>query len=323
MNILVTGGAGYIGAHVVAQLRERGDQVIIVDDLVTGLAERVGTEELHELALEEPASVDILANLMREQKISAVIHFAARKQVFESVQRPAWYYQQNIGALANLLLAMEQAAVTQLVFSSSASVYGVTEGSDIPEDAPTSPVNPYGDTKLIGEHMVAAAGVAWGLRGVSLRYFNVAGAANAQLGDRAVLNLVPMVFERLDRDEAPAVFGADYATPDGSCVRDYVHVVDLADAHLASLDALAQRAEGSHTAYNVGTGMGTSVIQMVAEIARVSGRDIAPAMLPRRAGDPAVVVASVRKIRQELGWSARLNLADIVASAWQAHIENR
>lgn len=293
--------------------------MVIVDDLVTGLPERVAGIELHECALEEPSAVETLADILRERRIDAVIHFAGRKQVFESVQRPAWYYQQNVGSLATLLLAMERADVRRLVFSSSASVYGTTEGSAIVEEDPTVPVNPYGHTKLIGEQMVADAGVAWGLRGISLRYFNVAGAGSPALGDRAVLNLVPMIFERLDAGASPLVFGDGYPTADGSCVRDYIHVVDLADAHLATLDHLPQLPEGRHEAYNVGTGLGTSVLEMVDEIRRVSGLDFEAEIAPPRAGDPATVVASAAKIRRDMGWVARLGIAEIIESAWAAH----
>lgn len=322
MRILVTGGAGFIGAHVVTQLRERGDQVIIADDLITGLPDRVGSDGLHVMALEDPAVIPALGEILRRESIDAVIHFAARKQVFESVERPAWYYQQNIGSLANVLLAMEEAGVKRLVFSSSASVYGTTEGSEIVETDATVPVNPYGDTKLIGEHMVAAAGRAWGLRGISLRYFNVAGAGSAELGDRAVLNLVPMIFERLDAGTAPLVFGDDYNTPDGSCVRDYVHVVDLADAHLATLDHLENFEDSRHEAYNVGTGTGTSVLEMVEAVRRASGLDFEAEIRPRRAGDPATVVASAEKIHRDMGWTASLGIDDIIGSAWAAHRAN-
>ncbi|MFZ4843550.1 UDP-glucose 4-epimerase GalE [Mycetocola saprophilus] len=322
MRTLVTGGAGFIGAHVVELLRNRGDEVVIVDDLVTGLSHRVDGVEIHQMDLADLSVVAPLTELMRAERIDSVIHFAARKQVFESVQRPAWYYQQNIGSLANVLLAMQGADVRRLVFSSSASVYGTTEGASILESDGTVPVNPYGETKLMGERLVAAAGAAWGLRGVSLRYFNVAGSASARLGDRAVLNLVPMVFERIDAGESPLVFGGDYDTPDGSCVRDYVHVSDLADAHLATLDNLGERADGWHDAFNVGTGVGTSVLEIVSLVREVTGLDIRPEIRDRRAGDPAIVVASAEKIERELGWRARRGTAEIIESAWSAHRAN-
>ncbi|MFZ4842601.1 UDP-glucose 4-epimerase GalE [Mycetocola saprophilus] len=322
MRILVTGGAGYIGAHVVELLQARGDEVVAVDDLITGIPERIPGVVIHELDLADTHSVPRLSEILTTARIEAVVHFAARKQVLESVQRPAWYFQQNIGGLSNLILAMESAGVRNLVFSSSASVYGNAVGAQIAEDAPTVPVNPYGMSKLQGEYLVAAAGTAWGLRGVSLRYFNVAGAGSDRLGDRAVLNLVPMIFERLDQGESPLVFGADYDTPDGSCVRDYVHVSDLADAHLAALDTLDSRPAGWHEVFNVGTGLGTSVLEMVETVRRVSGVDLPPEIRERRAGDPASVVASVAKIERELAWSARRGTEEIIRSAWEAHRSN-
>lgn len=318
VTVLVTGGAGYIGAHVVRLLRGRGDQVVLVDDLSTGRAERVAGLPLVQLDLAESDAPAAVASVLAEHRVDAVIHFAARKRVDESVARPAWYYQQNVGALANLLLAMEQARVTRLVFSSSAAVYGRSEGAALSEETATLPMNPYGETKLVGEHLVAHAAVAFGVRATSLRYFNVAGAGWPELGDTAVLNLVPMVFERLDADQSPVIFGGDYPTADGTCVRDYVHVLDLAEAHLAALDATAT-GEPRHDIYNVGTGTGSSVREMVDEILRVSGAPLAPEVRGRRAGDPAAVVADPELIAERLGWRARRGLVEIVESAWAAH----
>ncbi len=314
----MTGGAGYIGAHVVRLLRERGDQVVIVDDLVTGDARRVAGLPLYQLDLSDSHAPVRLEQIMREHDVRAVIHFAARKQVGESVARPAWYYQQNVGGLANLLLAMEAAGVDSLVFSSSAAVYGRSEGAALDESTPTLPMNPYGETKLVGEWLVAAAAAAGGLRAASLRYFNVAGAGWPELGDTAVLNLVPMVFERIDAGRAPLVFGDDYPTADGTCVRDYVHVLDLADAHLVTLDALVE-GEPRHEVYNVGTGAGSSVREMVDEILAVAGSSLEPEVRPRRAGDPAVVVADAGRIADRLGWRARRGVPEIIASAWASH----
>lgn len=318
MSILVTGGAGYIGAHVVRLLRERFDDIVVVDDLITGDAARLDGVPVIRCDLAESGAVETLSDLMRTRSVHAVIHFAARKQVGESVARPAWYFQQNIGSLANVLLAMEATGVTQLLFSSSASVYGATEGAAIREDEPTVPVNPYGETKLVGENLVAAATHAFPLRATSLRYFNVAGAGWPELGDRAVLNLVPMVFERLDNDERPIIFGDDYPTDDGTCVRDYVHVLDLAEAHIASVDGLAARAPG-HEVFNVGTGVGTSVREMVDAILRVAELEVVPEVRPRRVGDPAWVVASPERIDNTLGWRASRSVDEIVASAWESH----
>ena len=319
MGVLVTGGAGYIGAHVVRLLAARGSRVVVVDDLSTGVAERIPGIPIERVGLEDTSSVDRFATVMRENEVSAVVHFAARKRVDESVSRPAWYFQQNVGGLANLLLAMEQAGVNDLVFSSSAAVYGETTGSAIPETAPALPVNPYGESKLIGEQLIADAVRAGGLRAVSLRYFNVAGAGAPDLGDTAVLNLIPMVFERLDRGESPRIFGDDYATPDGTCVRDFVHVADLADAHLVALDALGAGAPG-HRVFNVGTGRGTSVREMVEAIVRVAGLDLVPEVRPRRIGDVPIVVADPAAITAALGWRATRGVDEMVESAWAAHV---
>lgn len=317
MRVLVTGGAGYIGSHVVRQLRERGDVVSVVDDLVTGDIRRIPDVPLVRADLSDTASVEVLTEAL--SGVSAVMHFAGRKRVDESVRRPAWYHQQNVGGMANLLLAMETAGVETMVFSSSAAVYGASEGDSIPETASTEPINPYGQTKLIGERMLADVARARPFRSASLRYFNVAGAGLPELGDTAVLNLVPMVFERLDAGEAPVLFGDDYPTADGTCVRDYIHVADLASAHLAALDALAADGARGDRAYNIGTGEGSSVREMVSMILEIADSDIEPVVAPRRAGDPAVVVADPARARAELGWSATHDLRDIVASAWEAH----
>jgi UDP-glucose 4-epimerase len=321
MTVLVTGGAGYIGAHVVRVLRERGDDVVIVDDLVTGFPERNPGVELVEMSLAQSSSVDALASLLSKHEVDAVIHFAARKQVGESVAKPAWYYSENVGGLAHVLLAMERAGVGRMIFSSSAAVYGDARGY-VPESAPKVPTSPYGETKLVGEWLLTAAVAAQGLDAISLRYFNVAGAGWPELGDKMALNLVPMVFERLDANESPLIFGADYQTPDGTCVRDYVHVMDLAEAHAAALDALATEAAatvGRHRVFNVGTGQGTSVREMIDVILRVSGAPQAAEVVARRPGDPAMVTAEVTAIADQLGWRSSRTVVDIVESAWAAH----
>ena len=316
MRVLVTGGSGFIGAHICRLLSQRGDTAVIVDDFASGLRQRVAGMRAHELNLAEPGATLELARVMRSEGVESVIHLAARKQVGESVQRPLWYHQQNGGSLTAVLEAMLATGVRDLVFSSSAAVYGDADGI-VAEDSPTVPVNPYGETKLAGEWLAADVARAEGLRVTSLRYFNVAGAGWPDLADTAVLNLVPMVLAELDEGRAPAIFGDDYATPDGTCVRDFVHVRDLADAHLAVLDALPQQAE-PHRVYNIGTGTGSSVREVVEGIR--SRLTDAPAAVtrPRRLGDPAAVVADVSRIADELGWRAQHGLDDILDSVFAA-----
>ena len=322
VTVLVTGGAGYIGSHVVRLLLQRGESVVVVDDLVTGSRDRIPGVPLIETDLAVSSAPTLLAKVMRDYAVTAVIHFAGRKQVGESVSRPAWYFQQNVGSLAHVLLAMEATNVTRVVFSSSAAVYGPSDGFALREDTPTSPVNPYGQTKLVGEWMLADAVTSLGLRASSLRYFNVAGAGWPELGDSAALNLVPMVFERLEKGLAPLIFGDDYPTPDGTCVRDYIHVLDLADAHLAALDSLLT-GPARHDIYNVGTGTGSSVLSVVEEILAVSGKSAVPEVRARRSGDPAVVVAAPEVIARAIGWTAQRGLREIVQSAWDAHMQLR
>ncbi|MEZ0165615.1 UDP-glucose 4-epimerase GalE [Kineococcus sp. LSe6-4] len=317
MSVLVTGGAGYIGSHVVRLLQQRGTEVVVVDDLSNGRVERVGGAAVVEVDLGTDAAVPALERAFTEHGVDAVVHFAARKQVGESVARPARYWSQNVGGTANLLQAMETAGVGKLVFSSSAATYGAPDSPVVREDGPAEPINPYGQTKLVGEWMTRAAGTAWGLRAANLRYFNVAGAGWDDLGDSAVMNLIPIVFSALDAGQAPAVFGDDYPTPDGTCIRDYVHVLDLAQAHLAALDHLATD-ERPYDTFNVGTGAGASVLEVLAEVRAVTGVDVDPVVHARRAGDPPQLVADVERITSTLGWSATKDLHDIVTSAWEA-----
>ncbi|MDO4899348.1 UDP-glucose 4-epimerase GalE [Actinomyces sp.] len=325
MSILVAGGAGYIGAHVVRLLLERGDEVVVVDDLSYGTPGRVEGAELVELDVAAARATEVLTDLMERRDVKAVIHFAARKQVGESVARPAWYYQQNVGGLANMLAAMENARVEQMIFSSSAAVYGMPPVEVVPEDIDCRPINPYGETKLIGEWMMADCERAWGLRWAGLRYFNVAGAGWDDLGDMATLNLIPMVLDRLARGESPKIFGTDYPTPDGTCIRDYIHVRDLAGAHIAALDRLSGPEELEQHVFNVGTGTGSSVREVVSRVitavAAATGREVQPEELGRRPGDPPQLIGDATRIREVLGWEAEYDLDDIVASsfsAWQA-----
>lgn len=309
---MVTGGAGYIGSHVVRIATESGHECLSLDNLLNGDSNRVAGALLsHDLSL---GSVERLAQLLSDHSIEAVIHLAARKQVGESVSEPELYYRDNIGGLANLLLAMRSANVLRLIFSSSAASYGMPDVESVSEDMPCQPINPYGETKLIGEWMVRNAAV-WGLRAVSLRYFNVAGAGWADLADTATLNLIPIAIDQLRSGKNPIVFGTDYPTPDGSCIRDYVHVHDLARAHLDTIEYLER--ENRASVFNVGTGQGASVIEVLAALRSASGIDFEIEFGARRAGDPPRLVANVSLIQRELGFKAKFNLKEIVASAWQ------
>ena len=319
MAVLVTGGAGYIGSHVVRLLTERGDDVLIVDDFSTGIADRVAGLPVLDLDLAAPDAEDRLVAAIEEHDVDSIIHFAAKKQVGESVEQPVHYYRQNIGGLANILAAVDRTGVSSLVFSSSAATYGMPDVDLVPEDLDCRPINPYGETKLIGEWMIDNAMTAATMRGqrlnaVKLRYFNVAGAGWPDLADTAVMNLIPIVLGRVAAGKAPIVFGDDYDTPDGTCIRDYVHVKDLAEAHIAALDYM-KSGVATETVFNVGTGTGASVKEVIDTIAEVTGRDIVPEMGERRAGDPPALVADVTRIGAQLSWKAEYGLNEIVESA--------
>jgi UDP-glucose 4-epimerase len=312
MTWLLTGGAGYIGAHIAHALRASGRDVVVLDDLSTGLASRLpdDVELVHASVLDR----DTVTAALERHRVEGVIHLAAKKSVSESVSDPGYYYHQNVVGLQQLLVAMNRADVERLVFSSSAAVYGAAEGPAVDETSPTTPANPYGWTKLIGEDLVRYAGEVTGLRWLSLRYFNVAGAGAPELADTGVSNLIPMTFRALDDGRRPQLFGDDYPTPDGSCIRDFIHVADLADAHVAA--AIALESGDTSAVYNVGTGVGTSVKEVFRVVRDVTGRAVDPEVAPRRAGDPPAVVADAAAITEHLGWHATRDLHDMIGSAW-------
>ncbi|MFD8423065.1 UDP-glucose 4-epimerase GalE [Streptomyces sp. NPDC059466] len=313
MTWLITGGAGYIGAHVARAMAEAGERVVALDDLSAGVARRL--PESIPLVHGSSLDGDLLKRVLAEHAVTGVVHLAARKQVGESVEQPTRYYQENVGGLATLLEAAAGAGVRRFLFSSSAAVYGNPDVDLITEDTPCAPMSPYGETKLAGEWLVRATGRAHGMATVCLRYFNVAGAATPELADTGVFNVIPMVFDRLTRGEAPRIFGGDYPTPDGTCVRDYIHVADLAEAHLAAARRLAAGATGDLTV-NIGRGEGVSVRELLTLVAEVSGDTREPVVEPRRPGDAPRAVASAGLAARELGWSARRGVREMVASAW-------
>ncbi|WP_455360214.1 UDP-glucose 4-epimerase GalE [Streptomyces sp. SYSU K21746] len=321
MTWLITGGAGYIGAHVARTMAEAGERVVVLDDISTGIEERLPPE----IPLVRGSYLDreLLDRALAEHEVGGVVHLAAKKQVGESVERPLYYYRNNVSGLTVLLEAVAAAGVKRFVFSSSAAVYGVPAPAVelITEDTPCAPINPYGETKLTGEWLVRATGLAHGIDTMCLRYFNVAGAELPELADTGVFNIIPMVFDRLTRGEAPRIFGDDYPTPDGTCIRDYIHVGDLAEAHLAAVRRLSSRggpgdAPGDLTV-NIGRGEGVSVRELVDLAVEVSGITLPAIVESRRPGDAATAVASAELIAKELGWTARRGVREMVESAWE------
>jgi UDP-glucose 4-epimerase len=311
MTWLVTGGAGYIGAHVVRAMLQSGQDVVALDDLSTGDPARIPGAELVEGTVLDRALLD---RVVKERAVTGVVHIAAKKQVAESVAEPLHYYRENVDGLLTLLEACRAGGVDRFVFSSSAATYGMPDVDLVTEETPKEPMSPYGETKLVGEWLLNACATAHGLRVMSMRYFNVAGAATPELGDPGIFNLVPLVFQALTAGRRPTVFGTDYPTPDGTCVRDYVHVADIAEAHLAAARALDDGADGA--TYNIGRGAGSSVLEVIDVIGQVTGLDATPELVDRRPGDPARVVAAVDKIRVGLGFEARYDLTAMVESAW-------
>ena len=314
-KVLVTGGAGYIGAHVAAELLKSGYSIRIYDDFSNGLHRRVDGKFRDIVDGDMLDRVKLLAAL---DGIDAVIHLAAKKSVEESVKDPLKYYENNVGGTLNLLGAMAAKGVKQLVYSSSAAVYSPNDKEAVVEDDPTAPLSPYGASKLLAEQLISSVGSAEQISNISLRYFNVVGSNIAEFGDNSKDNLVPKVFLALKNGKRPQIYGSDYPTPDGTCIRDYIHVQDLALAHLAAL----KKVESGYLSqvYNVGSGKGYSVKEMMDQISKSLGRDINPEVSQARAGDSPKLIASIDKIKEQLGWSAKASLEEMIDSAWQAEV---
>lgn len=316
--ILVCGGAGYIGSHTVRLLAERGFEVCVLDNLQKGHAESVNGFKLYIGDLREN---QVLDRVFTENKIDAVVHFAANSLVGESVKEPLAYYDNNVAATMNLLSAMLRHHVDKIVFSSTAATYGEPERIPILEEDRTLPTNPYGETKLAIERMLKWCGNAYGIRSVCLRYFNAAGAMeDGSIGEDhdPETHLIPIIMQvALGKRPHISVFGDDYPTEDGTCIRDYIHVADLGDAHILALKHLLSGGESK--IYNLGSGDGYSVRQIIEASRRITGKDIPEKIDPRRAGDPATLVASSDRIKSELGWNPKYTLEDIISTAWNWH----
>jgi len=315
--ILVIGGAGYIGSHLVKELVQTKD-VLVLDNFSTG--HRWAVHENATMIEGDMGDKDILENIFTHYPIEAVMHFAAYSLVGESVQEPGKYYQNNVAATLNLLEVMVKSNVKKIIFSSTAATYGIPEGPVITEETPTNPINPYGRSKLMMESIMKDFSKAYGLEYVILRYFNAAGAdESAKIGEAhdPETHLIPLILQHLAGDRPSiSIFGTDYDTPDGTCIRDYIHVTDLARAHILALDALLEGTK-KNTIYNLGNGRGYSVREVIEACERITGKKANVTMAPPREGDPARLVASSEKIRRELGWKARYSLDDIVESAWK------
>ena len=312
-KVLVVGGAGYIGSHVAYELLNEGYSVRIYDDFSNGLHRRVDGK------FRDVVEGDILDReklIEAMHGIDAVIHLAAKKAVGESVTNPLKYYENNVGGTLNILAAMSVKKVKTIVFSSSAAVYSPNDKDAVEESDATVPLSPYGATKLLSEQLITSVGEAEKISHISLRYFNVVGSAISEFGDNSKDNLVPKVFSALKSGNRPEIYGESYLTPDGSCIRDYIHVQDLAKAHIAAL----KKCESGFTSaiYNVGSGRGYSVKEMMAQISETLGRDINPQESPARAGDSPKLIASIEKIKSELSWRPEASLKEMIDSSWAA-----
>ena len=315
MKVLVTGGAGYIGAHIADLLQTNGYKVRIFDDFSNGLDRRTtGFTDIYRGDITDRAAV-----LEATDGVDAVIHLAAKKAVGESVSNPLKYYTNNVGGTMNLLAAMSLKKVKKIVFSSSAAVYSPSEKSAIEEADPTEPLSPYGATKLLSEQLISKVGQAENFSTISLRYFNVVGSKNIEYGDNSKDNLVPKVFAAYKSGKSPEIYGADYPTKDGTCIRDYIHVQDLAEAHLVALKQLDKKVD---EIYNVGSGTGYSVKEMMAQLEKSMQVSLNPVTVARRAGDSPKLIAAISKIERDLGWRPKATLQEMIDSAWAAEKGN-
>ena len=319
MTWMLTGGAGYIGAHIVRAFQDADLPVMVLDDLSTGIRENVPADVPFVQAT--VGDSEAVRAAIREHRVTGVLHLAAKKAVGESVTEPLLYWDENVGGMRSLLQSCLDEGVDRLLFSSSAAVYGEPPVELVNEDTVTVPISPYGETKLVGEWMLRDLAAANSLRWAALRYFNVAGAGAPELGDRSVNNLVPMAFQALTDGRNPQLFGDDYPTRDGSCIRDYIHVVDLAEAHAAAARRLDEEPMGE--VFNVGRGEGITVKEVLETVREVTGVDFEVEVVGRRAGDAPVYFADATKIGKQLGWTARLDLTDMVRSAWDAWQKSR
>jgi UDP-glucose 4-epimerase len=316
MTWLVTGGAGYIGSHIVEAFKAAGTPVAVLDDLSTGYRSYVPDDvPLVEGSITDPAAV---ARAIDENDVTGIVHLAGWKYAGVSVERPLYFYGENVTGMQVLMNAAAESGVNRFVLSSSASWYGTPDVEIVTEEEPARPQNPYGETKVISEWLLRdVARVNPELRQTSLRYFNVVGSGPPELADHSPHNLFPKVFRAITAGEQPVVFGDDYPTPDGSCVRDYVHVVDLADAHVTAANKLDQGGEVA-PAYNVGRGEGSSVFEVLESIRSVTGINFENDIQPRRAGDPARIVGSADLIAKDFDWRAKFGLDEMASSAWAA-----
>lgn len=315
MTFLVTGGAGYIGSHIVRAFGEAGLAAVVVDDLSSGHRDFVpdGTPFIDCSILD----TQLVAKAMVEHEVEGIVHLAGFKYAGVSVSRPLHTYEQNVQGTVSLLQAMEAAGIDKIVFSSSAAVYGTPDVDLVTEQTPTRPESPYGETKLIGEWLMADTSRAMPLHHTSLRYFNVVGSAVPSLYDSSPHNLFPLVIEALREGRTPVVYGSDYPTPDGTCVRDYIHVADLADAHVVAARKLVA-GDDLQPVYNLGSGDGVSVRQIMTAVSEVTGVAFEPEIGPRRPGDPARIVASGDLAARDLDWTMRHTVEQMVRSAWEA-----